>query len=230
MNTPRKFMLLLCSTILGGLSGAAVADVKVVGNMDIQSASFTLLPPATSPGYYPAPATNMAIGPDTNLVDGARNPVLGFDVTLSFLGTRTEDWSAVAYTTAASAATIDTTNNLFTIDLATLTTDWSGPRCPPALYPSCSGIAQNPAGNIVIGGWDPLTHVYTISWDAYIPGHPFPEATGSWTLSGIANPVPEPSQWILMLVGIGMVGGLVLRHQPLTGQTQQNINVRSGIT
>ena len=211
MHTLRKFILPLCATLLGGLSNGAVAAIPVA-YMDIQGLSFTLEPPAISPGYSPASAFNMVIGSDTNLVAGPKNPIAQFDITLNFAGARTEDWSALAYTTAASAATIDTLTNQFTINLATFTTDWDGPRCPPLQFPTCSGIAQNPAGDTVTGTWDPITHEYSVSWDSYIPGHPFPEATGSWTMSGVAV-VPEPQQWVLMLAGIGMLGGLVLRHR-----------------
>jgi hypothetical protein len=211
MNTIRnQFLLPLCATVLSGLLNSVMAATPVV-SMDIKDFSFTLLPPATSPGYFPASAVNRTIGTDTNLVAGAVNPVFQFDVTLNFMGVRTENWSTVAYTTTASTATIDTTTNQFNLNLASFMTDWDGPRCPPS-FPSCSGVAQSPVGNTVTGLWDPLTQKYSISWDAYIPGHPFPDATGRWTLTGVAM-IPEPEQWTLMLVGLGMLGGLLVRRQ-----------------
>jgi hypothetical protein len=213
MHTLHKSVQLLGAAMLVALSGGAVASTQAVTDMNIDGFSFTLLPPAISPGYYPAMAANKVVGSDTNLVAGSKNSIFQFDITLSFLGTHTEDWSAVAYTTGASSAFIDTTTNQFTINLATFMTDWAGPRCPPLSYPTCAGIPQNPAGNIVTGTWDPITHKYSVAWESYIPGHPFPDATGSWTISGTANPVPEPQQWVLMLAGIGMLGGLGLRNR-----------------
>lgn len=184
-----------------------LGPVLDVASMTITGFSFTLDPPALSPGYGTTSAFNRVIGADTNLVEGPKADVLTFDLTLDF-GVRTEDWSATAFTTAASPATVNRDNGTFTIDLSTFTTDWDGERCPPAAFPSCTGIPWGPAGGTVTGTWDPMTGAFLVAWDELLAIHPFPDGTGNWTLQGVANPVPLPAPAVLFVSGAAVLAGV----------------------
>lgn len=208
MTTIKKLVLAGCLVLAAAGVQAAVLSVE---DLTITGFSFTLNPPVGG-GFDQVSASNGFIASDTDLIAGARNPVLGFDLDPVDFGVRTESWQVVAYTTAASPATVDTAGNFITIDLAAFATDWSDltslpgqGRCTPGSFPNCVGLAQGPVGGVVTGAWTPGTNEFTVSWERTL-GHPFPDATGVWTLHGVANPVPLPGTLPLLLTALGVVG------------------------
>jgi hypothetical protein len=157
----------------------------------------------------------------TNLVAGAQNPVLSFSLVDPLnpvnLGTVT------TYTTATSPAWVETgtTPDQFIIRLPTFTMDWDTVPPPAGSLELCRDtkpcvVPQGPqnADGSAVGTWDPGTQRYSVSWTyQWAPGqHPFPTGTTTWTLGGVATPIPEASTWALMAAGLGMLALIASRR------------------
>jgi hypothetical protein len=53
------------------------------------------------------------------------------------------------------------------------------------------------------GTWDAGTHSYSLTWDVTVPGDV--AITHTWTLEGLAHPVPEPSGVLLVVAAVGVL-------------------------
>jgi hypothetical protein len=60
-------------------------------------------------------------------------------------------------------------------------------------------------GGAASGTWNALTQDYTMSWTATLTQGMFMGNTVTWTLSGVAAPVPEPATFGLMAIGLAAV-------------------------
>lgn len=97
------------------------------------------------------------------------------------------------------SAYADAVNGTLTADLSSLIAEWNG--------------TEFVQGNTATGTWNSVTGVYSISWSRLIVGGPFSGFTGSYTMTGIANAVPEPETYAMMLAGLGMVGFVGMRRK-----------------
>jgi hypothetical protein len=191
-------------------AGSARAALFDVQSLSIDTASFDVVSAGPSPD-----GTNFQFF-NTNLVAGAGNPIFTFFLVDPF--NPTNQGVVTTYTTAASPAFVNTATNQFTIALPTFTMDWNtGP------YPSLCTIKpcvqpqgpQAPQG-AVTGDWNPATQRFAVSW-TYAWGadqHPFPSRFTTWTLGGVATPVPEPSVWALFAAGLALLGFIARKRMP----------------
>lgn len=211
MNT---MIRLLLATLLA-VPVTALAVAVPVKEMRITSFSFDYVPPLFGPD---AVVSGQAIGADTNLIDGASDPLFSFNLTIP-TGLITYLYGMKAYTTAAAPAFIDLASNQFSLDLSSffmIPVSSSPVNCGaggPGQRPVCAPIPQGPAGGVVTGGWNPATETFSLSWQRAIAQHPFPGVTGSWTLQGIATPVPEPSTAALLASGFLATAAVAWRRR-----------------
>jgi len=75
------------------------------------------------------------------------------------------------------------------------------------------GMDQNLGSATATGTWDPLTYLYTLSWDATLTQGMNMGQDITWTLQGSAKAVPAPVT--LWLIAIGLIGMVSLRRQKL---------------
>jgi hypothetical protein len=181
-------------------ASAAILDLAQI---DITAMTFSLTPSGPGGTFT---VSNLVPATDTNVVDGARNPLANFDLSLNtgvvFSG------PAVAYTTAALPATVDTTAGTISLGFGgtgtLFTMDWSGGAFCTSPRPDCLDIAQGPVTGTATGTWNPVTGAFQISWTRTNDGHPFDAFTSTWTWQGTAQPVPEPATYLLVLGGLAL--------------------------
>lgn len=101
-------------------------------------------------------------------------------------------------------AILDDEAHTISVDLSAFTWYWNG-------------INFSQGNSSVTGTWNPLSGAYSVAWESpYALGYGFDGLVGQWTMTGIAVaalPVPEPAAYAMMLAGLAMVGGMVLRRR-----------------
>ncbi|MHB1913375.1 MAG: PEP-CTERM sorting domain-containing protein [Acidiferrobacteraceae bacterium] len=110
----------------------------------------------------------------------------------------------------------------FTVTATSATTGTiSGNLSAWTLYYSGVNYNQRPTDNVgnsipITGTWDPSTGAYSLSWGSFTTLSGGTTVTSTWTMNGIATPVPEASTSAMMLVGLTLVGGMtvVRRRRP----------------
>jgi hypothetical protein len=87
---------------------------------------------------------------------------------------------------------------------------------PPSLVSPTGGLTLSPAALNAAGGNWASSGVYYPFAAGSSPGFfSVPEGT----IAGYTAPIPEPSSWALMLVGVGMLGGGLRRGRSKNGRT-----------
>lgn len=207
---------LLPLTVVGALAALPMAAQAVsVQSLVIQGFSFQVVSQGGAASAIITEATPAsAISPDagTALNGGAPGPVLGFFLTDPL--SRGSGLVSMSTRSMGQGAQINTATNSIALDLSTFTFNWNTGASPslctvePCTQPQALGIVDGGAGS-----WNPATKAFSVNWtylwsgDTTLGGddHPYPMGTSTWTLSGVAAPVPEPEHWALLLAGIGVV-------------------------
>lgn len=209
----------LTGAILAAVSVAGSAAVLDVAQVTVTDAGFSLSPPQGSVSSFTV--SNLTPAADSNVIASAKNPLLTFDLSLN-TGASTFAGPAVAYTKTALSAVVDTATNSIAVNFGNIDSafavDWNGGAfCTPP-RPDCLDVAQGPlpssagADAVATGSWDPLTRAFSVTWTRLNNGHPFDNFTSTWTWEGVAQPVPEPGAFGLLLTGLAMLAAAALRR------------------
>jgi hypothetical protein len=193
--------------VLAAWAGGAGAAILDVASLRITGFDFYLTSPT---GARFDPTNKVVVGGD--LLAGPVNPILRFDLSVPSIA---QDGPVTADTTAAAAfARVDTIGGSLNLDLSTFNMDWDSARCAEnnPSFPSCINIPQGP-GTITRNVWNPATGSFELAWSRVINRHPAQGGIGNWLLAGTAVPVPEPSTYLLLLVGLVTASVATLRRR-----------------
>lgn len=200
----------LLTVVLGGV--AVGAQAMQVQNMTAGSGTFS----ATywSPTQTDLVGSNWANtqNPTANLVGGFVN--LGQISTNEFNGQYVFAFTSDG-TTAPDGGTptgVSASVPSFAVTATGTTTGTiSGNLSAWTIYYGGYNANQGPTDSVgnpvpVAGTWDPATGIYNLAWTSFTTLSNGDTVTSSWTMSGVATPVPEASDAAMMLVGFTLVG------------------------
>jgi hypothetical protein len=184
-----------------GFSGAQAAPVSI-GSMDITTANIAggFLPP-TGLTLNPTGTTNLVGGyintPDAIII----TPLMGGDqIIYTAASNLAPNGNAMAPSVGSIAGGPTPTGTLDDV-AGTINMDLS------SWMVNHFGMDQNLGSSTATGVWDPLTLMYTLSWDATLTQGPNMGQDVTWTLTGMANAVPVPAAaWLFGSGLIGLIG------------------------
>ncbi len=114
----------------------------------------------------------------------------------------------------SASVTSFTNGSTLTVDLRSFFMNYNGMDFNQGSGIDAFGV---PDGSFALGtlsGCVGGTCNYSINWDSYIVGGPFPGQTGSWVMTGVVA-VPEASTYGMMLAGLALVGSTVARRRKI---------------
>jgi len=187
-----------------------------VGSMTITGGDYDI---DTSDGSGPAPYTS--IGPNTNLVggylgNGGVGLLPGTPDPGSIVGAQFSSFPINVYTAASNpgdtntvagslvggpvpTGTLDDVAGTITMDLSSWFFNWNDNDISAG-----TGKADGVTSAFASGVWDPVTGVYTLSWQSLTGIGPKADLVSSFSLTGVASPVPVPAA--VWLFGSGLLG------------------------